>query len=203
MNFIKYIGEQFANPKGFGGKFSTFLMNRMNQAQYKSVEKCFPNTTVNTVLDIGYGNGYLLYRFASKHSAVLYGVDISNDMLVLATKRNEPFIKSKKMFLRLGDVMRLPYNNDFFDFCYTVNTVYFWENPLAGFGEIRRVLNQGGTFANVFYSKKWLDKLQYTKYDFIKYAPSELAAIAEQAGFLNVQIHEIKRDCSYLLTMEK
>lgn len=203
MDLIKFIGNQFANPKGIGGNLSTLLMNLMNQTQYKSVEKYFIQASARNVLDIGFGNGYLLHRFASKHSAVFYGVEISKDMLASAEKRNRSFINSGKMFLQLGDVERLPYNDNSFDFCYTVNTIYFWGNPLAGFNEIKRILNRKGIFANAFYTKKWLDKLQFTKYGFIKYDPDELAAIAKQAGFQNVQLHEIKNDCAYLLTMEK
>ena len=64
MNIIKYMGTQFSNPRGLGGHFSTFLMNRLNTLQYKSIEAVLRQITPERSLDIGFGNGHLLRRFA-------------------------------------------------------------------------------------------------------------------------------------------
>lgn len=64
MGIFKYIGSQFAKPKGFGGKLSTLFMNMLNKQQYASVVKCFNSLKSKNVLDIGFGNGYLLSRLS-------------------------------------------------------------------------------------------------------------------------------------------
>ena len=35
--FIKFVGNNFGNPNGIGGKITTKLMNIMNKNQYKAI----------------------------------------------------------------------------------------------------------------------------------------------------------------------
>lgn len=37
MNITKYISKQFGKPTGIGGNISTFIMNLMNQPQYRGI----------------------------------------------------------------------------------------------------------------------------------------------------------------------
>lgn len=203
MNIIKYIGTQFANPRGIGGLISTFFMNLLNKSQYRCVRKLILKYNPNAVLDIGFGNGYLLKQLSSESNADFYGIDISDDMIKQATKRNHKKIQAGKMTLDKGNISKLNYENQSFDYIYTVNTVYFWEDLWQGYSEVFRVLKEGGTFANVFYSKEWLDKLRYTKYDFKKYDPEELENEVKKFGFKKVKIIEIKKDCAYCLLVQK
>lgn len=203
MNIIKYIGTQFANPRGFGGLISTLFMNLLNKKQYKCVRELLHKYNPKRVLDIGFGNGYLLKQLSNDSDADFYGIDISEDMIKQATKRNNKKIQAGKMTLDKGSVSKLNYHNDFLDYIYTVNTVYFWEDLRQGYSEVFRVLKEGGTFANIFYSKEWLDKLRYTKYDFKKYDPEELENEVKKFGFKKVKIIEIKKDCAYCLLVQK
>lgn len=66
MNLVRFIGSQFSNPRGFWGRISSFFMNRLNKKQYKSVVKTFYELNPDTVLDIGFGNGYLLEKLSKK-----------------------------------------------------------------------------------------------------------------------------------------
>jgi ubiquinone/menaquinone biosynthesis C-methylase UbiE len=203
MNIIKYIGTQFANPRGIGGLISTFFMNLLNKSQYRCVRKLILKYNPNAVLDIGFGNGYLLKQLSSESNADFYGIDISDDMIKQATKRNNKKIQAGKMTLDKGSVSKLNYHNDFLDYIYTVNTVYFWEDLRQGYSEVFRVLKEGGTFANIFYSKEWLDKLRYTKYDFKKYDPEELENEVLKLEFKKVKLIEIKKDCAYCLLVKR
>jgi hypothetical protein len=58
-NFVKYVGINFANPAGIGGRISTGIMNIINQKQYKAVLDNIRLEQNNCILDIGFGNGYL------------------------------------------------------------------------------------------------------------------------------------------------
>lgn len=53
MNFVKFIGSQFSNPRGFWGKISSYFMNQLNKKQYKSVMKLFRELKPEYVLDKG------------------------------------------------------------------------------------------------------------------------------------------------------
>lgn len=197
MNVTKYIGRQFANPKGIAGKISTYFMNRLNGKQYKSVIRLFHEINPKNVLDIGFGNGYLLNKLAVKEDTHFYGIEISEDMLKQAGKRNRKAIKDGRMSLHIGNVHQIPFEDSAFDFIYTVNTVYFWDDLEKGYLEIMRVLKEGGVFINVFYTKEWLDKLRYTKYDFHKYSQKEIRNGIKKIGFAKITLKEIKKDCAY------
>jgi hypothetical protein len=45
--FIKYVGKNFANPEGIGGKISTLIMNIINQKQYNALLK---NIDINRMI---------------------------------------------------------------------------------------------------------------------------------------------------------
>ena len=64
-------------------------MNVINRKMYKKTVALINTKSDDKVMDIGYGNGYLLKYLYQKTKSDLYGVDISEDMLKLATKRNK------------------------------------------------------------------------------------------------------------------
>ena len=150
MNITKYVAGQFGKPTGIGGIISTFIMNRMNQIQYKSVMSNLNCCKSDRVLDIGFGNGYHLNLLAKKNEGDFYSIEISDDMLKAGCKRNRKLIKRRKIHLAVGNVMDIPFENYFFDKIYTVNTVYFWKDLDKSLSEIRRVLKSNGIFLYYF-----------------------------------------------------
>ena len=101
--FTEYIGSQFGNPRGFVGKVCCVLMNIINKAMYKNTVSVMNISPDENMLDIGYGNGYLLNCVYKKTKAHLYGMDISEDMRIQATKRNKKALRDGKLFLDTGD----------------------------------------------------------------------------------------------------
>ena len=203
--FTEYIGSQFGNPRGFVGKVCCVLMNIINKAMYKNTVSVMNISPDENMLDIGYGNGYLLNCVYKKTKANLYGIDISEDMKIQATKRNKKALSDGKLFLEIGDCCDLKYSDDFFEAVTSINTVYFWEDTIKGLSEIHRTLKAGGSFYNVVYTKEWLDKLSYTEKGFKKFEPDELASLGKAAGFEKVQVKEIVKGKSFVViyTIEK
>lgn len=199
MNITKYIAEQFGKPTGIGGIISTFIMNRMNQIQYKSVMNNLNCSEKDRILDIGFGNGYLINTLAKKNEGEFYGIEISDDMLKTGCKRNSKLIKQGKVHLTKGNVMDIPFQNSFFDKVYTVNTVYFWENLDKSLSEIKRVLKPNGAFINAIYSKQWLDGIKYTQYGFSKYTPRELEEATLRNGLNVFKVIETRKNISYCI----
>lgn len=203
MKFTEYIGSQFGNPRGFVGKVCCLLMNIINNAMYKKVAASINVAPGGKALDIGYGNGYLLSMLDKKQKLDLYGIDISEDMLQLATQRNRAAAESGRLHLEVGDCCDLKYENDTFEVVTSINTVYFWSDTVKGLSEIRRVLTNGANFYNVVYTKEWLDALSYTKKGFKKFEPEELVELGRQAGFEDIEVKPVVKGKSFMVIYKK
>ncbi len=201
--FSEYVGSQFGNPRGFVGRICTIIMNVINQAMYKNVVALVNVNTDDNILDVGFGNGYLLQRLYRKQKCHMYGIDISEDMVAAATARNACAAGDGNLYLQEGDCCDLTFEDNFFSAVASINTIYFWNDTVWGLSEIRRVLKPGATFYNVVYSKEWLDKLSYTKKGFKKFEPEDLIALGNKAGFEDITIKEIVEGRSFVVVYRK
>jgi ubiquinone/menaquinone biosynthesis C-methylase UbiE len=200
---LKYISRQFGNPTGFGGKISTFSMNCLNRKQYNAVVENIDIQQTDTILDIGFGNGYLMRKLSKKNPQKICGIDISADMLNTATRKNQKKVEQEKIQLFLADVQNLPFVDAYIDKAYTVNTVYFWQDIDKGFSEIKRVLKPNGTFLNVLYLKKWLDKLSITQFGFTKYTIEQIEKATAENGLKIESMLEIQQGKSICVIAKK
>ena len=201
---MKYIAVQFGNPHGFGGQISTFIMNCLNMRQYHAVERLLLIEPGNKILDIGFGNGYLI-RYLNRNypSTQLYGIDISEDMLRTALQKSHEAISNGNMHLTIADVVSLPFEDERFERIYTVNTHYFWSDIDKGLQEIRRVMKPDALFLIVGHYKKYLDRLPIAKYNFKKYEIEEIEVLLQKNGLVlerNICVEKYK---SYCLTIRK
>jgi ubiquinone/menaquinone biosynthesis C-methylase UbiE len=202
-NFIKYVGRNFGNPNGFGGKIAAKIMNIINQKQYKAVLKNIHLKPDNVILDIGFGNGYLIKKLFEQNVPVkIYGIEISNDMINKVTVKNKWNIENGKLKLVLENVNKTSFEENMFDKIYTVNTIYFWNELDKSFSEIKRILKPDGIFINVVYTKEYLDKIIYTKYGFNKYGIEEIKKITKDNGMKLIETIEIKKNKSYCIISE-
>lgn len=203
MKLSEYIGSQFGNPTGIFGKICCVIMNIINRKLYAGVSESIILKSDSKVLDIGYGNGHLIKMIYGKNKCSIYGIDISEDMMVSASKRNNNGITAGKIHLTIGNCCELQYEDAFFDAVTSVNTIYFWEDTFKGLSEIYRVLKAGGTFSNAIYSKQWMQKTPYTKKGFKLFEPYEIEALAKKAGFTMVEIKEIRHGDCYIINCKK
>lgn len=204
-NIKELMKTQFAKPEGKAGEFVTLAMNVFNFKLYNAVYNFVPKTQGAKILDVGYGNGDMLKRLDEKLDADFYGIDISEDMKVLATKANARAVATDKMFLRVGSVDEMPYEDSFFDCIYTINTVYFWQDADKAMQEIVRTLKDGGRFICAFYSKAYFERSE--KYQFegeTYYTTGELKALAQKHGLVNVKVKVVdEKKFMYCLIGEK
>ncbi|MFR0836294.1 MAG: class I SAM-dependent methyltransferase [Barnesiella sp.] len=89
MKWNRFIASQFGKPSGISGIVATFIMNRMNGKLYRFVEDKLSLKPGEKVLDIGFGNGSFIRRLSGiGNGNKIYGIDISEDMLKVAVKKN-------------------------------------------------------------------------------------------------------------------
>lgn len=103
--FSEYIGSQFRNPRGLPGIVSCLGMNVINQAMYQKAASLLDIPRGAKVLDIGYGNGYLL-----KSDGCFYNVLYTKEWLDRLSYTEKGFKK-----FEAGQLVQLGYEAGFHD----------------------------------------------------------------------------------------
>lgn len=98
------------------------------------------------VLELGCGSGGTLFHVARRAPrGLVVGIDASDAMLRRARMRDPDLVGSGRVRLEPGTCADLSaFTPGGFDKVYAVHEVYFWSDPRAELGEIRRVLRPGG-----------------------------------------------------------
>lgn len=200
---LEYFGSQCGNPRGIVGNIMTWGMNRVNKAMYRAIVNSVQLDFNKEILDVGYGNGYLIKLLYNRAKCKIYGIDISGDMLEQASKKNKQGIDEGRIRLSIGDCCNLKFEDESFDVVTTMNTIYFWEDTLKGMQEIHRVLKKGGTFINAVFTKESLEKVAYTRNGFKFFEKEDYINLGNQAGFRNVEFKELQNGSSFLVIYSK
>ena len=146
-----------------------------------------------SVLDVGCGGGAALNELAERFpEAKLTGCDVSPLAIETATALNEMHVKSGRMTFYLCGVPNLPFADGAFDTVFSVESLYFWPDALAGLKEIRRVLVPGGVFMTALemvggrMNERQLEIVEHLK----MFCPTrdELAELMDKAGFSDVNV---------------
>ena len=93
----------------------------------------------DSILDVGCAKGFMLYDFLKYNpSFKVKGIDISSYAI-------EHAHKSVKNFLEVGDCRKLPFEDNSFDFCFSITTIHNVETEecLKSLKEIERVAKKG------------------------------------------------------------
>ena len=189
--FSDYWASQCGNPRGIVGCLVTCAMNWTNKVMYDGIIENMRPSKGMKVLDIGFGNGYLDALIYRKEQCTIYGIDISEDMVKLASEKNQKEIENGNMHYAVGDCCDLTFENQAFDIVVTMNTIYFWNDTIKGLQEIYRVLKDDGVFYNAVLTKQNLDKLFYTKNGFKKFEKHEYSEMGKKAGFNKISFKNL------------
>lgn len=107
----------------------------------KWIKEVIPHIQGESILEVSFGNGYLMSQYASAQYAI-FGVDYNERMVKLARKKMEH--AGFDIRLRQGNVEKLPFPDNRFDTI--INTMAFTGYPDGNkaLGELKRVLKTGG-----------------------------------------------------------
>lgn len=173
------------------GPYAREVGDNMFQSNFNMICKTIDALSVTEnaqVLEIGFGNGkHLSYLFSRAAGLSYRGVDISEIMVQEAKDNNNS--ESARFFLTDGSG-KLDFPDKTFEACFTVNTLYFWEDIPLQLTEIRRVLKPSGRFTMAFIEQEFGRRLPFTQTGFTFYGKDELNRHLVPAGFSNVSFED-------------
>lgn len=183
------LARQLRNPSGENGVSTGIKMNNTNSNMINCTLETLKITDNETILEIGPGNGQHLSQLMSLAKNIqYYGVDVSETMITEAKKINTQIVASGKASFLHSDGQLIPFPKNTFDKIFTVNTIYFWENPNQYMAEIIRVLISGGTFSIAFVDKESMEKMPFTQHGFQLYDLERINTFLSQFKLSNKQI---------------
>ncbi|MCJ7935440.1 MAG: class I SAM-dependent methyltransferase [Chryseobacterium sp.] len=186
---LKILAQNLANPQGEKGIEIGEMMNATNIGMTLESIKTLLIEDDQHILEIGHGNaGHLKSMLGLAQNIKYTGVDISETMHQEARRLNKEFENQAEFILYEG--RKLPFENQTFDKIFTVNTVYFWEDPVAFLNEIYRILKDDGTFVLTFGQRDFMEKLPFTAYDFTLYNNDEMEQMVSRSHFKRMKISE-------------
>ena len=181
---FKEIASQLSCPAGEAGLRTAENMALHNNNMIATAIDGLDLQKGDAVLEIGPGSGTHLEQLFERAENLIYsGVDISELMVTEAAKNNAVLVESGAASFYLSNGEHLDFESDAFDKIFTVNTLYFWADPVAFTREILRVLKPGGIFCLCFAPKEFMSKLPFTGYIFKLYSMEEAETILADAGF--------------------
>ncbi len=124
---------------------NSWLSFRVDKIWRRNVVKNINGAKYPDILDVATGTGDLAITIAKKVKVnVVYGVDISVEMLKLAQQKVEKNQLHQKIFLKEGDSENLQFDDNEFDFITVAFGVRNFENRQKGLKEMCRVLKPNG-----------------------------------------------------------
>jgi SAM-dependent methyltransferase len=152
------------------------------------------------VLDLGFGGG-LTFAPLWQRGARVVGIDRAEDMVAAARARFADAVADGRLELHAGDVGRLPLVDGAVDRVLTVNTVYFWADLGAAFGELRRVLAPGGRLVVAIRDLAVMQQLDPVV--FTLRGPDELASAVRTAGFADAEVDTARNGKTHLIVASR
>ena len=183
LSQLQTIESQLSCPHGDAGIDFAHMMHHTNvgmtQAGFTALKLPFSAH----LLEIGHGNAAhlpLLQQIAGLHYT---GLEISNLMQQEAMRLNQAAVAAHMAEFIHYDGAALPAFPRLFDGILSVNTVYFWAQPLAFLQNLRRVLKPTGRLSLVYMDEDYMRGLPFVGERFQVYSVSALEHMATQAGY--------------------
>jgi len=191
-NILKKILNNCAKPEGIWGEIIVNFMNKGHKPMAKWGISHLKFKSDDIILDAGCGGGANISVFLDicPHGKI-YGIDYSQISVKKAKEINREAIIARRCEIIEGNVLILPYEDNFFDKVTAFETVYFWPEIEKTFRGIYKVIKPDGTFlvcleAEKEAAQKWAKRIDGMN----AYSHEEIERLMTRVGFRNV--------CTYL-----
>lgn len=181
---FKSVAEQLRKPQGEYAIRTGKKMNESNLLINLFTIEALKLTANDTILEIGMGNGFFVKDILSVDNSIHYtGCDFSEAMVEEASKLNEDFIKAGRATFCLANANHLPFANERFNKVFSVNTIYFWNDPSLILSEFWRVLKPKGQIIISLRPKSVMEHYPFAKYGFNMFTEDDLIDLLSKNNF--------------------
>jgi len=181
---LKSLAAQLRQPNG---EYAIEVGKKMNESNLHINLNTFDALQLSAndkVLEIGMGNGYFVKNILAVHNSINYtGCDFSEIMVNEARNLNDKFIASGQAEFHISNANELPFESGVFDKVFTINTLYFWENPKNVLAEIWRVLKPKGQITISIRPKSVMQHYPFVKYGFNMFSKEDLKELVANNNF--------------------
>jgi ubiquinone/menaquinone biosynthesis C-methylase UbiE len=181
---LNELERQLSCPSGDNGKEVGKVMNESNIGMTRSAIQHSQFTEDSDVLEIGHGIcGHLTELLKLVPNGRYTGIELSETMHQEAKLQNKEAVLEERASFVLYDGAKLPFNDNSFDHVFTVNTIYFWEDPVAFLAEAHRVLKPNGKCVIAFAEKEFMQNLPFVGELFTAYDQASITELVDSTNF--------------------
>lgn len=186
----RFLRTQFGRPRGFWGHVAGRIMacTPSNHERSRWTVSLLDLQRKDRVLEIGFGPGIAIQAASSiATEGFVAGVDHSEVMVSHAARRNARAVRDGRVALRLGSVAQLPSFDEPFDKVFTINSIHFWDDPVARLRALRDLMKPSGLIAVTIQPRS-----RNANDEITAQIGHEVVANLERAGFSDCRL-EIKQ----------
>ncbi|MGB0522598.1 MAG: class I SAM-dependent methyltransferase [Flammeovirgaceae bacterium] len=185
----KALEQQLSCPDGELGLQVAEEMHKTNIGMTIAGLQALTITNNDSILELGHGNcGHLSQLLALANDIHYTGLEISKTMHEAAIRLNKTAIDEGKAQFELYDGLNIPFEAATFNHILTVNTIYFWKEPIQLVQSMKRVLKIGGKLAISFAQKEFMKELPFVGGKFQLFDNQKIEGLALATGLNCIKI---------------
>jgi ubiquinone/menaquinone biosynthesis C-methylase UbiE len=181
----RFLAKELSYPSNLVGQLILApLWNRRNAALNDMVFEIMELSQDDSVLDVGFGGGYLLGKILdAAPNGHIAGIDRSPVMVKSCQRRYRAQIRNQRLLLHCGKAESLPFDDASFSKACSVNSIFYWDDVESAFSEVWRVLQPSGTFVVCFTDPSSLESKSFTRHGVTLFHVDQVHQMLEGAGF--------------------
>ncbi|WP_206365168.1 class I SAM-dependent methyltransferase [Sphingobacterium corticibacterium] len=185
---LQELASQLRQPQGDKGVKVAEMMNETNMNMTLHSIKRLTLQEGERILELGHGNcGHLVQLLEQKRNLSYYGLEMSALMQEEAQRLNQQFFDNGQASFYLYDGLHIPFESNFFDKVFTVNTIYFWKEPEELLTELYRVIKPGGILNITYAQGDFMKQLPFVQFGFTLYNDEKIKELFDNTAFCLVE----------------
>lgn len=191
---LKKFLSNCKKPQGKFGKMVAKAMNKGHARLWNWANEIITIEDGEKILDVGCGGGGNMLRMLRQFgNSTVDGVDYSQTSVECSKDSTRDYSERCNVFC--ADVENMPFADGTYDMVFSLESIYFWNDPVAGLKEIARVLKDGGKAVIVTEMSNPQKAVFWTKRcDGMNiYSPEQLRNFMNKAGFEDINVYTAKK----------